>query len=85
MNYYVKVPSSPVLVTLMMKAISSSETSVLTEPHRNIPACSIVPQSLRYGEPPFKIIIDLKLYDIRNKENDACTSCMIDILKYNEL
>jgi hypothetical protein len=27
------VPSSPILVTLMMEALSSSETSALTEPH----------------------------------------------------
>jgi hypothetical protein len=27
------IPSSPILVTLMMEALSSSETSVLTEPH----------------------------------------------------
>jgi hypothetical protein len=27
------VPSSPILVTLMKEALSSSETSVLTEPH----------------------------------------------------
>jgi hypothetical protein len=31
------VPSSPILVTLMMEAPSSSKTSVLTKPtHRNI-------------------------------------------------
>jgi hypothetical protein len=37
------VPSSPILVTLMMKAIRSSETSVLTTPTwRNIPEDGIL-------------------------------------------
>jgi hypothetical protein len=36
-------PSSPILVTLLMEALSSSETSVLTLPtQRNIPEDAVV-------------------------------------------
>jgi hypothetical protein len=42
------VPSSPILVTMMMKALSSSETSVLTRAtQRNIPEEGILRSHLR--------------------------------------
>jgi hypothetical protein len=41
------VPSSPILVTLMMGAIHSSETSVLTRvARRNIPEVRIIPSDI---------------------------------------
>jgi hypothetical protein len=44
------IPSSPILVTLMMEAIRSSETSVLTRAAlRNIPNDGILPKSTEFN------------------------------------
>jgi hypothetical protein len=44
------IPNSPILVTLIMQALSSSETSVLTRATRsNIPEDGILHELMSYG------------------------------------
>jgi hypothetical protein len=62
------VLSAPILVTLMIEAVSSSETSVLTRAtRRNIPEDSILKYMLPYSHQNSGQIREIVISNIRNK------------------
>jgi hypothetical protein len=61
------VPSSPILVTLMMEALSSSETSVLTRAtRRNIPEDNILHSHRRENLKSYTVLTGWTLYRRRD-------------------